>query len=812
MKTSGQVLLWVGAGLVFACGSAGNGGGSAGSGGADSGAGGASHGGVGGSSAGTSARGGEGESAGSGATAGRGEGGVGGDDGAAGSPSNAGVGAQSDAGASDGGAPSDSGGTTNGGTQNGGGSNGGAVNGGAANGGAANGGAANGGAANGGAPQAGAGGAPGDPIASVLTRSYDNQRSNANLAEKTLTVSNVNAAQFGKVFDLPVDDEVYAQILYVPNLAIAGGTHHVIYVATVNNTVYAFDAEVPGVPLWQHNFNGAGLPTQRADVGQACGQYSDYSGNIGIVSTPVVDAATHTMYVSTRTVEAGVTLPRLHALDITTGIDLPNSPVLMQAAVKNLAQQDVVFEPTIQNQRTSLALSGGAVYVGFSAFCDTGNYHGWLLAYDAASLAQLGAFNDTPDGVHAGIWQAGAAPAFDPAGNLYAMTGNGTFDGITNFGESVLKLAPKQLAVLDYFAPANYAALNNTDQDLGSAGPTWLPSVSLLVGGGKEGKLYLMDPANMGHSAAADATVLQSFQGVDPTVRPMATHHIHNGLATWQSPAGLNLYLAGENDYLRAFRFNTAQRKFDLPSALTSSVLPPVGMPGGMLTISANGAQSGTGIVWVTTPRLGDANQAVVPGILRAYNAETLALLWESTSPLDETLDFAKFSNPTVANGKVYAASFSRSVSVYGLRSAAPTNLALNQVASGSAPCAASEGPEKAVNGSVILGNGDKWCSLAGNKFLQVDLGASLAIQRIVLRHANAGGEQFLQNTRDFSVQVSADGLAFDTVATVTGNRDSITTHTFPTQSARYVRVNVTLPTQTADGAARIYELEVYAP
>jgi hypothetical protein len=235
-------------------------------------------------------------------------------------------------------------------------------------------------------------------------------------------------------------------------------------------------------------------------------------------------------------------------------------------------------------------------------------------------------------------------------------------------------------------------------------------------------------------------------------------------------------------------------------------------MPGGMLTTSAAGAQAGTGIVWATTPRVGDANQAVVPGVLRAYNAETLGLLWESTAPADEVLDFAKFNNPTVVNGRVYVASFSHSLSVYGLRAAPPANLALNKAATGSAACAPTEVPANAVNGSVISGNGDKWCSLAADKFLQVDLGASLNIQRVVLRHANAGGEQLSQNTRDFTVQVSTDGVTFDTVANVTGNQASITTHDFTPRSAQLVRVNITVPTQTDDTAARIYELEVYAP
>ncbi len=712
-------------------------------------------------------------------------------------------------GAASGGAAGSAGSAGNAGAPNGGasGSSSGGAGGGGAGGSAGHAGSAGAGGA---AGSAGAGGSAGSAV-SVLTRSYDNQRTNANLHETTLTTANVASATFGKIFDLTVDDDVYAQILYAPSTAIAGGTHNVIYVATVNNSVYAFDADAAGTPLWHLNFNGTGRPTNHDDVGQACGAYNDYGGNIGSVATPVIDATTRTLYFVTRTIEGTATVQRLHAVDMATGADRANSPVVLGGTAKTKAGAAVPFDPVVQNQRMSLALANGAVYLGWASFCDTGLYHGWLMAYDATSLAQLGVFNDTPDGFQGGIWQAGAAPAFDPSGNVFVMTGNGKFDGVTNFGQSVLKLGARTLSLVDWFAPANYDSLNGTDWDLGSAGMSWLNGPNLVVGGGKEGKLYLLDPANLGHEITGDTQVLQSFAAVDPTARPTSTHHIHNSLAQWSGPGGLYVYLSGENDYLRAFHYNTATRKLDVPSALVSNVLPPEGMPGGMLTLTANGGAAHTGIVWSTTPRLGDANQGVVPGVLRAYDAETLNLLWESLSPIDGTLNFAKFSNPTVANGKVYAASFSHLISVYGLRPTPPPNLALNKAATGSAACATTEGPANAVNGSVILGNGDKWCSTAATKFLEVDLGASTRISRVVVRHANAGGEEFAMNTRDFTVQVSADHTAYDTIANVTANQASVTTHTFTPENARYVKLNVTTPTQDGDPAARIYELEAYA-
>ena len=167
----------------------------------------------------------------------------------------------------------------------------------------------------------------------VLTRNYNNQRTGANLSETILTTSNVNTNTFGKVFQISVDDQVYAGMLYVPGLTIAGGTHNVVYVATVNNTVYAFDADTGGASLWQRNFNGTGRPTTRAEVGQACGTYNDFSGNIGIIGTPVIDGSSNTIFFVTRTVEGSATVQRLRALDIATGNDRANSPQVIQATV-----------------------------------------------------------------------------------------------------------------------------------------------------------------------------------------------------------------------------------------------------------------------------------------------------------------------------------------------------------------------------------------------------------------------------------------------------------------------------------------------
>ncbi len=652
---------------------------------------------------------------------------------------------------------------------------------------------------------------------SVLTRSYDNQRTGSNLSETTLNASNVNSTQFGKLFQLQVDDQVYAGMLYVPALTVNGAAHNVIYAATVNNTVYAFDADSAGALLWQRNFNNGGRPTVNSEVGSNCNPYLDFSGNIGIIGTPVIDPATNTMYLVTRTVQNGSTVQTLRAIDITTGNDRAQNPQqVIQASG---------FDPVIQNQRMSLALSQGVIYIGWASFCDTGSYHGWLMTYDPVSLSQLGTFNTTPNGTEAGIWMSGSAPAFDATGNLYFSTGNGSFDGSSNFGESLLKLAPQTLNRLDFFTPGNWNTLNIGDTDFGSGGALFLPGTNVVVAGGKEGKIFVLNSSNLGGVVMGDTQILQSFQAVDPTIVSGQSHHIHNGAVAWGGPQGINLYISGENDDVRAYRFNTSTQTFATPAFAAGNFLLPRGMPGSVMSVSANGVQSGTGVLWSATPRLGNANQKVVPGVLTAYNAETLATLWTSgITPGDDTFNFSKGSPPIVANGKLYLASFSNVVSVYGLTTPPPAsqNLALNKTATGSTSCSSSETPDKAFNGSYSGGTSDKWCSLVTPSFLQVDLGANFVVNQFVVLHAGAGGEggslnsnsepTFDLNSQAYNIQVSTDGTDFTTAADVTGNIQSISTHNIPPTVARFVRLNITTPTRTSDTASRIYEFQVFGP
>jgi|GEM_PF-509694 len=502
---------------------------------------------------------------------------------------------------------------------------------------------------------------------SVLTQHNDNNRSGANLLETTLTTANVNAGQFGKLFSDAVDDQIYTQPLYVPGVAIAGGTHNVVYVATMSDSVYAFDADSPGAPLWHVNFTNppSVVPVNHTQVGGNCGNYQDISGNIGILGTPVING--NVIYLVARTFENGSTfVQKLHALDIRSGAEMANSPVLIQATAPGTGAGSVngtlTFDPQIQNQRAALGFFNNTVYIFYSSHCDTGNYHGWMLGYNGTTLQQTLVSDTTPNGGDGSIWESGQGPAIDANGNFYFMTGNGVFDvssGGSDLGDSFVKLG-SSLNLLDWFTPFNQATLDGSDADLGCGGLLLIPGTSLVTGGGKEGRLYLVNGANMGHFNASTDQIPQEFfvsQG----------HEMHGGPVYWNGPNGGLVYLWVSSDNLKAFPFANGLYSSTSPSSTGAFTAP--GTPGGMLSLSANGNAAGTGILWAYEANA-DANQAVVPGTLRAFDATNVATeLWDSgqNPGRDAVGNFAKFTCPTVANGKVYLATFSNQLLAYGL-------------------------------------------------------------------------------------------------------------------------------------------------
>jgi hypothetical protein len=512
---------------------------------------------------------------------------------------------------------------------------------------------------------------------SIWTHHNDNARTGANIAERTLNTSNVNITKFGKLFSLPVDGQVYAQPLYLPQVNISGkGVHNTLFVATMNDSVYAFDADsnsgANASPLWKVNFTNpaAGITPVPAGDLQAPGNYNVH-GVVGILSTPVINQSTGTIYVLARTKENGQNFHRLHALDITSGAERPNSPVTIQASLPGKAYDAVggvvSFNPLVANQRTALALSQGIVYIAWASLTDRDPFHGWVMGYDANTLRQVTVYNDTVDGGRGGIWQAGNGPAIDAAGSLYMLTGNGDWNGSTNLGSSAIKLSPNPLTATDYFTPSDWQYQNDLDLDLGSSGPLLLPGTNLVIGGGKEGIMYVMSTYAMGHLQSNPTSQVQAFQA--------AIGHIHGAPVYWQSPnLGPLIYVWGERTPLRAFHFNS-NNAFDTAPIMQSTFSAPPGMPGAMLSVSANGSQSGTGIVWAALPVDSDAVAADVPGVLRAFDASDLTHeLWNSlqNKTRDDLGLFGKFVPPSVANGRVYLATFSNQICVYGLFNSNP--------------------------------------------------------------------------------------------------------------------------------------------
>jgi hypothetical protein len=520
---------------------------------------------------------------------------------------------------------------------------------------------------------------------SVVTQHNDAGRTGANLTETVLTTTNVNVSQFGKLFERTVDDEIYVQPLYVPGVNIPGvGVRNVIFVATNNDSVYAFDADNPAAsaPFWRVTYTNAAagiLPVSRTDVGQACGTYADFAGNIGITGTPVIDGATGTMYFVTKTKENGTFTQRLHAIDIRDGSERAGSPKLIQASVPGTgdgrdANNNIAFNARTQNQRAALLLDHGTVYIAWASYCDQGPYHGWILGYDATTLALNTIYNTSPDGGLGGIWQSGGGLAADVAGNIYALTGNGTFNGGSggaSFGNSFLKVSPTG-TLLDWFTPFNWSFLNSTDEDLGIQNPLLVPNTNLVIGGGKEGVLYVVDRTNMGHVRASDnGQIVQSFQA-------SSSGRMNGSPVFWNGPNyGPAIYVWPAGDPLKVYKF--ASGTFVTPATAQSTALAPGGMPGGNLSISANAGSAGTGILWATLSRGGDANHAPQPGVLRAYDASNITReLWnsEQNATRDRLANFSKFASATIADGKVFVPTLSSRLVVYGLLSPSAGNTA----------------------------------------------------------------------------------------------------------------------------------------
>ncbi len=524
--------------------------------------------------------------------------------------------------------------------------------------------------------------------ANVIMNHNDLKRTGWNSNETILTAGNVSSGNFGEIFSRQVDDQIYAQPLVVSNVSVGGGTHNIVIVATVNNTLYAFDADDPGAstPYWQDNLTYDSTnyrPIRNKDMVYACsGNYTDFSGNMGIVGTPVIDTSTNTLYVVSRSVSKNGTpvfVQYLHAIDIESGKERAFSPVHITATYTGNGDGNVggviTFDEQRQNQRASLLLYNGIVYICWASHCDWGPYHGWVMGYDAATLQQKYVYNDTPEGGLGGIWMAGQAPSVDENGNIYFTTGNGTTglggdpNDTINRGSSLIKLSP-DLKVKDFFTPSNYQYLNNNDRDYGCNGVLLIPGTNLSLSGSKDGGSYLVDNNNLGGMKSDNSNVLQRLNFGDwGTVNSI---HLYGSPVYYKD--GYNkeyIYGWAAKGLLKQIPFNRSKMLFDTINAkIGITVLPSGYLPGGILAISSNGSQSGSAILWASRVSDGNPNQMVVPGMLQAFDASDVTHeLWNSNwnSKRDSIGKYAKFVPPTIANGKVYMATFSNKLNVYGL-------------------------------------------------------------------------------------------------------------------------------------------------
>jgi outer membrane protein assembly factor BamB len=501
------------------------------------------------------------------------------------------------------------------------------------------------------------------PLAGAYVYRYDTSGTGQNRFETSLTPKNVNAATFGKLFSAAVDGYVYAQPLYVGNITVAdGGSHNVIYVASEHDTVLAFDAD-SGAELFHTNL-GSSVPTNQ----WAC---PGMGSEIGITGTPVIDPVTQTLFVAAKSLINGGVDFHLHAIDIASGKEKAGSPVLITATVPGHGRGSrhgmVTFDPEPQLQRPGLVLLNGQVIITFGSMCDRGAFHGWLLAYDSATLKQTHAFLTTPDGSHGGIWQAGASPAEDAVGDFYVIVGDGEFDaydGGNDYGDTFLRLrfaANDAVSRIDYFTPFNQEELDRENWDLGSSGPLILPDQlgqhsHLLFGAGKDGSLYLIDRDDMGHyQSSSNNQIVQYLPRVFQT-------KVHVSPAYWRNATSEWVYLGPVEGQLQAFPLSRGR----LSPAASSHTSTVFGYPGATPVISSNGDSNG--ILWALEN---------YTGVLHAFDATNLSTELYNAKQAPNGRDAAEhgvqFYVPLVANGKVYFGTRGH-LYAYGLLSKSPSN------------------------------------------------------------------------------------------------------------------------------------------
>ena len=499
-------------------------------------------------------------------------------------------------------------------------------------------------------------------LTGVYTYHNNLERNGANTQEYALTPAVVGSAAFGKLFSCNADGAIYAQPLWAANVTIGDAKHNVVYVATAHNGLFAFDADAnPCVQLWSANLidaNHGGTSGETAvpdslvqNVGPGG---SDITPEIGVIGTPVIDPSTNILYVVSKSSNAsGTVFQRLHAIDITTGNEKFAGPANIGSNITYPGTGDggatVAFSTHYQNQRSGLALVNGTVYVSWASHGDILPYYGWIVSFDATTLAIQHVLNLSPNVQYGGIWMSGGAPAADSSGNLYVITGNAIFDVTdgsapnNDYGDTALQLSPT-LNINSYFTPSDQATDNAVDHDFGSGGATLIvddPSASpkhLLVGGGKDGTLYLLNGDAMGGSG--DTNARQPFN--------IGSNIFATG-AFWNN----TYYIAGRG-HLISYPFDPNGKMFGTTTFQSTTTY---GFPGATPSVSATGSAS-NGIVWtlVTGSYCTSESQSCGPAVLHANDATNVSHeIWNSsTASGDAAGNAVKFTVPTIANGKVY--------------------------------------------------------------------------------------------------------------------------------------------------------------
>ncbi|MBC8131496.1 MAG: PQQ-binding-like beta-propeller repeat protein [Deltaproteobacteria bacterium] len=465
----------------------------------------------------------------------------------------------------------------------------------------------------------------------VVTNRYDNARSGSNLSETILNTTNVTPARFGLIVARPIVGYVYGQPLYVGGLTVGGVKRNVVYVGTNNNRIYAFDADstTADPPIWTKQL-GTPLTLGSGGYDPGC---TDMRNEVGITATPVISLADSKIYVVAKT----STDQQLHALDLATGEEQAGSPV----SVGKTAMP--ALDVRIHMARASLLLLNGVIYVTYGSHCDAGGYHGWIFGYDAKLLTMKSVYNTTPTGTRGAIWQSGMGPASDGT-DIWFTVGNGTSGSGDNLGNNVVRVTPSGGGMT---IAAKYQARVSGDNDLQS-GAVLLGNSGQVVGGGKDGDILLLGQSDLSLK------------------RQVAVGGEVNSFVYWNGSAGPTLFVWTSGNTLKNYQVGAGT--LTLRSQNTER---RPGHPSAIYTVSSNGTQPGTGIVWANVPLVGDAWHATATGALYAFDAADVSKpsLWNSTlASADNLGTYAKYSTPIVANGRVYVATFSNKLMVYGLK------------------------------------------------------------------------------------------------------------------------------------------------